>query len=193
MSVPPHWTLLPLLGLDLETTGLDPEREHLLEWGCARMVSGRLEATGGALVRPPGPVSPKVLELTGLDDAALQAAAPLDEQLDAITAALEGAAAVVAYNAPFDRTFLDRAFRRAGRRLPDRPWLDPFVLVSRLEPPGQGSLRLADVCARWGIVVERPHRAVDDALAAVRLMVRAGEHTGAQTLPELISALERAL
>jgi DNA polymerase III epsilon subunit-like protein len=188
-----HWSLRPLVAIDLETTGLDAERDELIEWGYCRLEGGRVVATGGTLVRPSRPVGPEAQRITGLDDAQLQSAPVLDEVIDTIAAELERAEAVIAYNASFDRTFLARAFSKAGRSLPDRPWLDPFVLVQHIEGGTGRSLKLSEVCTRWNIVVERPHRAPDDAAAAAVLLLRAGDHADATTLEELLATMERAL
>lgn len=193
MTTDVPWSLRPLVAIDLETTGLDAERDELMEWGFARVTEGRVEGIGGSLVRPGGPVSPEAQRITGLDDEQLASAPALTDVLDSIAEELERAEAVIAYNASFDRTFLARAFARAGRTLPDRPWLDPFPLVLRLERGTGRSLKLSEVCARWNILIERPHRAPDDAAAAAELMLRAGEHTDAATLDELLRALEDQL
>lgn len=187
------WSLRPLVAIDLETTGLDAERDELMEWGFARVAAGRVQDVGGSLVRPSGPVSPEAQRITGLDDEKLASAPALSAVLDSIAAEIERAEAVIAYNASFDRTFLARAFARAGQTLPERPWLDPFPLVLRLERGTGRSLKLSEVCARWNILIERPHRAPDDAAAAAELLLRAGEHTGATTLDELLHALEAHL
>jgi DNA polymerase III epsilon subunit-like protein len=193
MRPPSHWSVLPLLAIDLETTGLDAERDELIEWGAARLRGGRVTETVGSLVRPEGPISPDAQRITGLDAEQLQSAPPLRDVLDTIADELEQAEALIAYNASFDRTFLARAFARAGRILPDRPWLDPFPLLLQLERGTGRSLKLSEVCARWHIIIERPHRARDDAAAAAELMLRVGDHADASTLEELVAALERSL
>jgi hypothetical protein len=108
MRPPSHWSVLPLLAIDLETTGLDAERDELIEWGAARLRGGRVTETVGSLVRPEGPISPDAQRITGLDAEQLQSAPPLRDVLDTIADELEQAEALIAYNASFDRTFLAR-------------------------------------------------------------------------------------
>lgn len=57
--------------IDLETTGLDPADEKIVELGAVRVRNGRPVATYGQLVNPSKPVPPQVRRLTGITDSDL--------------------------------------------------------------------------------------------------------------------------
>src|SRR3990172_6010938 len=55
--------------LDLETTGLDPDRDTILEIGAVKFKGNRIEGEYSTLVNPGRPISPFVSQLTGITDA----------------------------------------------------------------------------------------------------------------------------
>jgi DNA polymerase-3 subunit epsilon len=83
----------------------------------------------------------------------------------------------VAYNADFDRTFLDAELTRAGVSPTALPpacrkgvdWLDPLVWARELQKFEKGK-SLGEVCTRLGIEINQAHRATDDAEAALRVL-----------------------
>ena len=58
--------------IDLETTGLQPGRDEIIEFGALR-IDGDKETEFSCLVRPAGPLPKTIAELTGLTDETLQA------------------------------------------------------------------------------------------------------------------------
>ena len=77
----------------------------------------------------------------------------------------------VAYNAPFDLGFLHAEMARAGLTLPAAPILDPLVWARQLLV-GQRKHNLGAVCDKLGVSLENAHRAVDDAEAAGKVLLR---------------------
>ncbi len=57
-----------LIALDLETTGLDPERDAVIEIGAVRFRGARVEDEWSTLINPGRPIPPFISELTGIDD-----------------------------------------------------------------------------------------------------------------------------
>ncbi|MBE3589400.1 MAG: hypothetical protein IMW98_01065 [Firmicutes bacterium] len=100
-----------ILAVDVETTGLDPAEDEILQVGAVLWEEGRVAARLSRLCRPRRPVPLAVLRLTGLAEEELRRAPPVEEAL----AALEdlrreaGGALLCAHNAPFDLAFLRAA------------------------------------------------------------------------------------
>lgn len=107
--------------LDVETTGLDPTKDRIIELAIRRFDFARdgrvlnIRAARSWCEDPGFPLDPEVVRLTGLTDANLIGRA-VDES--AVMHALNTADLVIAHNAAFDRKFIER-------RLPavrGRPW-----------------------------------------------------------------------
>lgn len=97
--------------LDLETTGLDPRTDEVLEIG---LLADDGTALLDSLVRPVRHTAwPKAEALHGIAPADVAAAPTLDELLPRIRAAVAGAELIV-YNAPFDTAFLGDALAEAS-------------------------------------------------------------------------------
>jgi DNA polymerase III subunit epsilon len=81
---------------------------------------------------------------------------------------------IVAFNARFDLTILDREARRYGvSPLGDRPAglrvVDPLVIDKWLHRYRKGSRKLEALCAQHGVTLDGAHEAGSDAIAAARL------------------------
>lgn len=148
--------------LDVETTGFDPARDHLVEVAAVLARGPEVLASYSTLVDPGIPVPSETTALTGIDDEAVDGA-PSPEA--AVTRLLEFAddRRVVAHNAGFDAAFVAAI---AGGRLDGR-WIDSLP-ISRVALPRLRSHRLCDLADAFGLA-RASHRAPDDAasLAAV--------------------------
>ena len=99
--------------IDTETTGLDPEREAMIEIAVQRFIfdrAGRItdvERPRAWMEDPKRPLPDLVATLTGITEQDLANRA-FDDQ--AIIATIRGADILIAHNAAFDRPFIDRRF-----------------------------------------------------------------------------------
>ncbi|HHH82498.1 MAG TPA: 3'-5' exonuclease, partial [Chloroflexi bacterium] len=72
----------PLIAFDLETTGLDPARDAVIEIGAVRFRGDRVEAEWSTLINPGRPLPNPIIELTGINDEMLAQAPRITEVLD---------------------------------------------------------------------------------------------------------------
>lgn len=160
--------------VDVETTGLSPERDAVIEIGAVRVERGRVTSRFETLVRPPGPgpLSERIVALTGIGPELLGDAPPAHRALPAFRAWLDGApgAPWVAHNARFDRGFLCRAFEGQGAAAPEVAVLCTQKLSRRLLPR-LGRYDLDHLCAHFGIRNRARHRALGDAEATARAWI----------------------
>jgi DNA polymerase-3 subunit epsilon len=91
-----------------------------------------------------------------------------------------GARVPAAYNALFDKAFIMAELARAGVDTSTTPaldrsvaWLDPLVWAREIQQT-ERSRALGDVAARLGIELEKAHRAMEDAEAALRVLYALG-------------------
>lgn len=173
--------------LDTETTGLDWRRHSIIEIAVARVLVDAagsiigIERTGSSLIDPGHPLSREISELTGLTDEMVAGKFINGEQLAAFLADGE---AVVAFNAAFDRPFVDALLPD----LPPMPWGCAMADVPwrRLgfEPGPQGYLLM-----QAGKFAPRAHRAMDDVLALLELL----EHVcgdGETVMAKVLAAID---
>lgn len=153
--------------LDLETTGLDPRKDEIIEVGMVEFtydVGGRIVSIGETFSRlrqPKAPLSPEVTKLTGLTDEML---AGQTIEPDEIAAFIDRAALVVAHNASFDRRFAE-AFCPA---LAQKPWAYSYTQID-WKGAGFESAKLAFLAAGLGFFHEG-HRAAHDCLATLEVL-----------------------
>jgi len=172
--------------LDFETTGLPAEpRAEPIEVGAVLLDPGRVRVLASR-VRPRGRVPRAVTALTGLRDADLADAPPMEAVAPALLGALAGRT-WVAHNADFERHFLTRFVSPAFAR---SPGLDSQDLLALCHPDAP-DLRLETFTARLLGRVER-HRALDDAadLARVLSHVAAAARAGDPRYAAAHAALE---
>ncbi|MGC8838290.1 MAG: helicase C-terminal domain-containing protein [Anaerolineae bacterium] len=163
------------VALDLETTGLDPERDAIIEIGAVRFRGERVFETFSTLVNPGRPIPFRIQQLTGITDRDVAGAPPLRAVAGAL-ARFVGPHTVVGHNVAFDLSFLQRQGILRGQ-----PSLDTFELAGILMPHAvRYSLgRLAD---ELGIVFPERHRALADAQATHALFLALCER--ARQLPD---------
>ncbi len=157
----PPWDLpvseAPLAFVDLEMTGLDPDKDHVVEVCIERVVGGEVRDRVDSLVRPPR-VSGDGMHVHGIDAAALAAAPTFADLADRVLAVLDGAIPV-AHAAAWDVAFLESELARAGRKLPTQHYVDTLQLARRCF--GLPSHSLDALCTHFGIDRGRAHRAAD--------------------------------
>jgi ATP-dependent DNA helicase DinG len=151
------------VALDLETTGLDPEVDRIIEIGAVRIRDEQVVAELSQLIDPQVPVPAHITRLTGISPQDCRGQPVIGQILPQLLAFL-GKEPLVAHNAPFDISFLQAALGRAGLRPMANPIVDTLVLSCILLPRLKDH-RLSTVAAFFHISLEKAHRALEDARA----------------------------
>ncbi len=152
------------VAVDLETTGLSPEHDAIIEIGAVRFRPDRVLDTWSTLVNPRRPIPYKIQLLTGIAQAAVQGAPDLAPALAGLRQ-FAGEHAVVGHNIAFDLAFL----KRHGV-LAQNPAVDTFELASILLPEAP-RYSLSALAERLGIDLPVHHRALEDAVATKDLFL----------------------
>lgn len=164
------WVEMPIVLLDVETTGKDPSMDRVIEVGIAVARGGAIVHRQNWLVNPGRPIPKESMEVHKITDEDVKDAPPFEAVAAEVYASL-GGCIPAAYNAAFDKAFLSSELARAGLALRrDVEWLDPLVWARELQQ-GERSRALSEVAARLGIAHENAHRASDDAEAALKVLL----------------------
>ena len=161
---------------DTETTGIEFEKDRIIELGAVSLERGTEVDSLNVLIRLPEgqTLPPFITELTGITDAQLLSeGVEQAEAVEAFCRLLEGAERplLVAYNAQFDLNFLYHFLRPYGRVSVLRaPRLLDALTVNkdRRDYPH----KLCNAIEAYGLETQvvNSHRAVDDARATVALL-----------------------
>ncbi len=188
----PAWRGVPLRDVrfavvDVETTGMRARHgDRVTEIAVVHVDRERIEVAFESLVNPGRPIPPRIISLTGIDDALVRTAPPFEEIADRVLAALAGRV-FVAHNARFDWRFVEAEVERARDAILRPPRLCT-VRLTRLLVPELERRNLDSVIHFFGIETDRRHRAAGDAVATAqvlhRLLQRA-ETAGIRTWQEL--------
>jgi DNA polymerase-3 subunit epsilon/ATP-dependent DNA helicase DinG len=158
------------VAIDLETTGLDIGRDSIIEVGAIRFTLEGEVDTFQALVRPPRDIPLAVERLTGISQADLADAPPIEIVASDIEDYIGGSVLVGHNICGFDVPVLDAHNIRRPILLYDTQQLAELLLPSA---PGFG---LADLSGHFGVALDSHHRALSDAEAARGVFLALVEH-----------------
>ncbi|GGU12972.1 3'-5' exonuclease [Streptomyces violascens] len=188
------WHTGRLAGFDLETTGVDVENDRIVT-ACVVCCGGGLPTRSATWLADPGIEIPEeAAKVHGITTEKARtegrpAAEVIEQVIASLLDAVEGGLPIVAMNASFDLTVLDREARRHGA-MPltdligeELRVVDPRVLDKHIAKYRSGSRTLTALCATYQVALDGAHSADADALAACRLAWRMGMVT--PTLAEL--------
>ncbi len=145
--------------VDIETTGFDPRHDEVIEVAAAIMRGPEVLESFETLVNPRRPVPPEITRLTGITDAQVASAPPLEAAILDLSEFV-GGRDIVAHNAPFERRFLGGP--SGAGRFPGE-WIDTLQLAL-IAFPRLSSHRLCDIAEAFGGSAAS-HRAADDVQA----------------------------
>jgi len=176
---------VPLLALDVETTGLNPAADGIVSMGLVPMSLDCIRASQARhwLLKPRVPLADEAVTFHGITHQQLRQAPDLDEVLGELLTIMAGQVLVV-HCRDIERQFLDQALRRRIGEGIEFPVIDTMELEARVHrrppppwwrrlgrpvPPPE-SIRLAASRARYGLPRYRLHHALSDALASAELL-----------------------
>ncbi|MCX7852689.1 MAG: exonuclease domain-containing protein [Caldilineales bacterium] len=166
------------VAVDLETTGLNPERDAILELGAVRFRDGEVLDTFSQVVNPGRPIPPAIRRLTGIGQEEADRAPNLARVASAFRRFL-GDAPLVGHNIGFDVAFLRNAGLYTANPIVDTWELALIVL------PQLASYKLERLAAYLGIELAQVHRALADAMTSMHLFTALLERAAALPLPVL--------
>lgn len=151
--------------VDIETTGLNPDKNSIIEIGAIK-VDVRLSdhPTFSTLINPGKKISNKIISITGITNEMLSEASDISKEMPDFLSFIEELPLVL-HNAPFDMAFLEIAAGKNGRKI--RNLIIDTLPLSRKVFPNLPNHKLTTLIQHLGIKVERSHRALDDCFATL--------------------------
>ncbi len=155
------------LALDIETTGLSPEKDRIIEIGAVKYKNGRAAGEFSCLIRTYQPLPAKITALTGITEEMLAGGCDEKTAITEFLAFAEEMPVLLGHNISFDFSFIKAAALRYGMEF-EREALDTLRFAKKLHPELE-SRALTALCTHYGIVQKHAHRAAEDAVSAHRL------------------------
>lgn len=151
------------IALDLETTGLNPKHDKIIEIGAVLVIGGEMKDTFSSFVNPKRELNGPTSELTGISDEMLKDARSIEEVIEDVVNFCHGFP-LLGHHIIFDYSFLKRAAVNRGISFEKRG-IDTLTLCRRFMP-GNEKKNLASASRYYRVKQEDAHRALADARTA---------------------------
>ena len=196
------WHLGRLAGFDLETTGVDVENDRIVT-ACIVQCGGKQPSASstwlsdvGGMEIPEGAARIHGITTEKARAEGYPAANVVQDLVSALVQVVTHGIPIVAMNASFDLTMLDREARRHGIAPltdvvgNDLRVIDPRVIDKQVSRR-KGKRTLSDLCQHYEVRLDGAHSADADAIAACRVAWRLGstvQQLGAMSIDDLHQA-----
>ena len=157
------------VAFDTETTGLSPRNDYLIEVGAVKFDCwDQGFQYFSSLIKPPIPISSRITEITGIDDAMLAGEKTTSSVLPEFLKFIGGSQTVLlGHNLPFDFYFVNNELSRLGIAPLNNICIDTLPLSRWAYPAfnkkAEGGYKLQSLAKSFNIEVKAAHRAWDDA------------------------------
>ncbi len=179
---------MDFIAFDLETTGLQPKTDAIVEIGAVRFSGTEpVKPFFSTLINPGRPIPPEATAINNITDD-MVADKPGIETVLSELAEFCGDLPLVAHNAPFDFKFLLAVVEKHRARNPKGVILDTCAL-SRIIFPGMFNYKLGTLVRHFGFPNGTLHRVEDDCILCGRLFARIVEALENARQPASVHAL----
>jgi len=149
------------VSIDLETTGLNPKEDRIIEIGAVKVIEGRVADTFSTFINPGRKLEERIVELTGIQDQDLTDAPSIEEVFPNLEEFLEDFP-FVGHSILFDFSFLKKAAVNRNQIF-EKSAIDTLKIARRYLPELEHR-SLDYLCEYYGIP-HWAHRALQDAEA----------------------------
>lgn len=155
-----------LVALDIETTGLDPEKDRIVEIALIRIKSGKIEDKFVTLVNPEVKIPPDVSFIHGITDEETKEA-PFFKDIAEKVLEIINKKTILVHNADFDIPFLKKELKLCGLELSGIKIIDTLAIARTNFCFLNNSL--STIAAHYKIETSGFHRAEVDALTTYKI------------------------
>ena len=159
--------------VDIETTGLKPESDSIIELGAIKCFNHSEIARFESLVKPDKKINSFITELTGITNEMVKEAPDIKTVLGEFIK-FAGDHIIVGYNVNFDINFIyDECIEQLGYVF-NNNFIDALRIARKLYPEMEHH-RLIDMVNFYNIEIEGAHRAIYDCLSTNECFLRMHE------------------
>lgn len=157
---------------DIETTGLNPTTNQVIEIGALKIEGGRVVEEFSKFINPFMKLPPKIVALTGIQDYMLKDAEVADRVIAEFLEFSDGHV-LLGHNIMFDYSFIKVNADKIGKKF-DRHGIDTLKIAKGVHPELE-SRSLEKMCRYYKINNVSAHRALSDAKATYELYYKMKE------------------
>lgn len=159
---------------DVETTGLDPSTDEIIELGAVKLKNGVFVEKFSTFVRPTKQIPYEVVKLTGISQDMVEDAPPIEYVIKEFHEFSKGAVLCGHNLIGFDIKFVRRESQVVGLEF-DNQTIDTLNLA-RTSHLKISKFNLGAVVKALGITLENAHRAWNDAYATAQVLLKLNEN-----------------
>ena len=157
--------MFPVVALDIETTGLDPQRDAIIEIGAVKHDGIKIIDKWQRLINPRRGIPEAISQLTGITNQMVASEEPLSAVIDDFSDFV-GDLPVIGHNIAFDLSFL-----KLHMDFSANPIHDTFEIASVVLPTAS-RYSLASLVNELELTNLSPHRAGEDAAATMAVFLK---------------------
>ncbi len=162
-----------IIGFDIETTGLSPLADKIIEIAAVKVASDKTISTFHTLINPEISIPLHTIEYHGLTDDAVEDAIKIKEALESFSLFIEDFP-LVAHNAQFDSGFIIKNLHEQGLKIPEVNMYDScnlsrYVFKNRDKKPENN--KLSSLAVFFSLPL-RHHQALDDAAVSIQILAK---------------------
>lgn len=154
------------VAFDVETTGLNPEQNEIIEIGALKVRDGKVQERFMEFIRPTESIQPAITELTGITNQMVEQARRRQEVIPEFLDFCEDDI-LVGHNVVFDYSFMKMSALSEGMAF-DKNGIDTLKIAQKVHKDMK-SKSLGALCEYYHIENNAAHRAYHDALATAKL------------------------
>ena len=159
--------------VDVETTGLDYTREKIIEFAGVKLVNGVITESFETLVNPHQHIRKSSQAIHGISEETLESA-PEEEEIFPKIFEFIGDGVIVAHNAIFDFSFLNRTSKRLYNKPLENRYVDTQMMFKEVYPQ-MDSCGLECLMNTFNVDFSTRHRAMADAMGLAQCYPRLKE------------------
>lgn len=120
------------VSFDIETTGLNVQKDKIIQLSAVKYVDGKLVDTFDTLVNPRQQLMPRITEITGITNGELKDAPDLDKVANDFIKFIDGSLLVGHNIGTFDLKLIHNQFKQIGIDFSNYSFVDTLVVVKRI-------------------------------------------------------------
>lgn len=156
---------------DVETTGLEPTVNEIIEIGAVKIVDGKIKEQFQTLICPENEIPEEITNLTTITNDMVKNAPSNNDAIQDFYKFCENCS-LVGYNVAFDFAFINSSAKKAGLYFNNQTYDAMVMAKNKLYLP---RYRLINVVEALNLTLNNAHRALADATATAEVFLKLNE------------------